>query len=124
MTGFATSDELIGKTVYIHYPLMQEAKVIGVGNLTYELRHVDYLNYQTLYGIQASGNQFPLAENPNIIQFERTEAEIETWALASMRIRRNHLLGGVGSSGLEIGKIRSRIIVVPVIHRVKDKKNW
>ena len=113
--------QLIGRTVYIHYPLMQEAKVIGVGTLTYELRHSDYLNYETIYGNQSSGTQFPLVEHKGVMHLNRTAEEIESWALTSAKLRRNHLLGGVGSSGLEIGKVRSRVIVIPVINRVKDQ---
>lgn len=113
--------KLINRTVYIHYPLMQEALVIGIGTLDLELRHVDYVNYETIYGLQATQSSAPLPEDPKIIQFMRTEEEIESWALSSMRQRRGQLLGGIGSSGLAIGKIKTRVIVVPVINRVKDR---
>jgi 5'-3' exoribonuclease 1 len=113
--------KLINRTVYIHYPLMQEAMVIGIGTIDSELRHADYLNYETVYGLQASQSSAPLAEDPKIIEFLRTEEEVESWALSSMRQRRAQLLGGIGSSGLAIGKIKTRVIVVPVINRVKDR---
>jgi hypothetical protein len=113
--------KLISRTAYIHYPLCQEALVIGVGTIASELRHVDYLSLETKHGPQATRDSFPLEEDPKIIQRVRTEQEVETWALASMRLRNIHLCGGIGLSGLELGRIKTRLVVVPVINRIKDK---
>jgi 5'-3' exoribonuclease 1 len=112
--------KLINRPVYIHYPLMQEGLVIGVGTIASEFRHADYLSLQTTYGAQATRDSFPLEEDPKIVQCVRTEEEVEAWAMTSIKLRKLHLLGGLGMSGLELGKINTRLVVVPVINRLKD----
>jgi hypothetical protein len=73
--------------------------------------------------VQATQSSAPLAEDPKIIQFMRIEEEIESWALSSdnKQTTERTALGWGRVILIWIGKMKTRVIVVPVINCVKNR---
>ena len=120
--GRSEPSQLVGRTVYVNYPLNHEAKVIAVSteHKKYTLHpssdqpgegSLTTSNSQALAGIAVAENAFRVNEEVHDID------EQLSWKAQNEVDIRKHLLGfrKVGAAGLAIPNIHTRVIVVPVI---------
>lgn len=104
--GSSPPESLVGRRVFVNYPLMREARVVAVSTRDKK------------YHFHEDGSTTHTGEGPRVRAVELGADEKGVWAEEAEKIKQLLLLGNenVGTAGMELqGKIRTRLLVTPVV---------
>jgi 5'-3' exoribonuclease 1 len=104
--GSLSPEQLVGRQVFVNYPMMREAKVVGVS--TADKR----------YHVHEEGTPVNMHVGARVREVEHSMDEKNAWMEETDRVKRQLLMGtmNVGTAGMEIqGRIRTRLFVTPVV---------
>ncbi|CAE7592300.1 XRN2 [Symbiodinium microadriaticum] len=122
--GSSHPSRLVGRSVYVNYPLMHEAVVIAVStqDKRYMIDHeaMNASAVEDASGVGLDSSPTPLIEGSyalKVKEINHTEDEQIAWREKSILYQKKHLVGGrqVGTAGLALPNIHTRLIVAPVI---------
>eukprot|EP00934_Nitzschia_sp_Nitz4_P004528 Nitzschia sp. Nitz4//scaffold127_size64804//2701//7868//NITZ4_006172-RA/size64804-processed-gene-0.12-mRNA-1//1//CDS//3329534738//4518//frame0 len=97
------ADALISKTVFVNWPMMHEAKVVGISDATTEIRMTD-------------------KKKKKVRKYSKMESD--RWIQQAMESAQGYFAGtGIpGSGGLQLGELKVRLKVIPLQGMSKNAK--